>query len=171
MRGNFTIRRFGPILRKTAAWGGALIGDGYTEGVADWIPAAIYFDYLNPVNGLSYTTSGQHYLIAYYEVYVPVLGGYYWYDPLQLGFSDGFSDPFVIEDYYGEYTYVSYWISVPIYAGSTWATLTFQGQTQCPPGTPFTPTGVPCTNEPTPTPTSIPRRHRRQMLLASRFRK
>lgn len=132
--------------------GYALLGDGYTEGIADWIPAEIYFDYANPVNGLSYTTNGSHYLIAYYQVFVPVLGGYYWYDPLQLGFSDGFSDPFVLDDYYGGYTYVSYWESVPIYAGSTWATLTFHGQTQCPVGTPFTPTGVPCTSEPEPSP-------------------
>ncbi|MGI8669592.1 MAG: hypothetical protein ACR2J3_07030 [Aridibacter sp.] len=135
-----------------------LIGEGYTEGYADWNPAQIFFSYQYPINNEYYNVDTTHYLIEYYQVYSCFYNcGYYWYDPWGLGYT-GFAgvdnswdwwDSFY--SYPGSYTY--YWVSNPVVTGHTFDTIIYQGTSQCPTGMQFTPTGRSCNTTPTPTPT------------------
>ena len=132
--------------------GNALIGQGYTQGTGSSNPARLDFLYAAPINNLSYTTSGEHYLIAYYLVYVPVWNDYYWYDPWSLGFGfgeiGGGNEIYQAPDYSGYWSYITYWVSSQQYVGSTSHTIAYTGQTQCLPGQQFTTTGQPCASIP-----------------------
>jgi hypothetical protein len=128
--------------------GSALIGQGYTQGYADSIPARLDFGYAAPINNLSYTTNGDHYVIAYYLVYVPYWNDYYWYDPWNLGFGEIGGGYEIAPDYFGYFSYVTYWVASPQYVGSTSQTLNYSGQTQCLAGQQFTTTGQPCSSIP-----------------------
>ncbi len=134
---------------ETYGTGTAILGTGYTQGFADSIPAELNFDSFAPVSNGAYTTSGNHYVIAYYQVYIPVYFGYYWYDPFGLGFSEiGGGDPFYYPDEYGYWGYASYWVSSPQYIGTTSNTIAYAGQTFCLPGQQFTATGQACSSLP-----------------------
>lgn len=128
--------------------GYAVLGQGYTQGFADSVPARLDFGYAAPINNLSYATNGDHYVIAYYQVYVPFWNDYYWYDPWSLGFSGDPGWGFYAPDYFGYWSYVSYWVSTPQYVGNTSHAITYTGQTQCLPGQQFTSTGQPCSSIP-----------------------
>lgn len=137
------------------------IGEGYTEGYADWNPAEIFFSYQYPINNEYYNVDTTHYLIEYYQVYACFYNcGYYWYDPWGLGFNefagtDNGWDPWdSFYSYPGSYVY--YWVSNPVVTGHTFDTIIYQGTTQCPTGMQFTPTGQNCSTTPTPTPTPTP---------------
>jgi hypothetical protein len=136
---------------ETLPGGPAIIGEGFSQGYNDTRPAELQFDYRAPLKSAPYTVGGNHFLTAYYQVWVEVwTPGYYWYDPFQFGFA-GIGDGYEIysaPDYYGYFTYVSYWISMREYIGATSDTLIYQGQTQCLPGQQFTSTGQPCSSLP-----------------------
>lgn len=164
----------------------AVLGNGYSQGYADWTPAEIFYSYYSPVENVNYTTVTDHYVIAYYQVYVEYWGGgWYWYDPFQLGFSEmggGYEGP----GYYG-FGYATYWVAAPQFVETTYHSIQFQGQAQpyCNPGQQFSPSGVPCPSQcppgqqfasngtpcpnpiaiPTPTPTPTPDPARPQITI------
>jgi hypothetical protein len=136
-----------PVVSGVFLENATLLGTGYSEGYADFSPAIIYFAYNYPVAGQTYTEFADHYLIAYYQVYVPIYNGWYWYDPWQLGFMEiggGYEAPGI----YG-FGYAYYWQSQYIYIGSTTDSMIYCGQTQCGVGQQFSPTGVSCSFVPT----------------------
>lgn len=130
-----------------------MLSTQYTEGSSDYIPADIYYSYGYPVNGQYYNVDTQHYIIAYYQVYVEYWGGggYYWYDPWMLGFigDPGWGWGFEGPGLYG-YGYSYYWVAVPQTVANTFHTILYEGQSQCPPGQMFTPTGINCGDPPPP---------------------
>jgi hypothetical protein len=133
-----------------------VLGEGYSEGYADWIPAEIYFGYGYPRDYEYYNTDSTHYVLEYYQSYACFTNcGYYWYDPWGYGFAEGgYGGP----NFYG-YGGVGYWSVRRRKLGYTLATIIFQPPNQCQPGQSFTPAGNPCpTTEPTPTitPTPVP---------------
>ncbi|MCB1024718.1 MAG: hypothetical protein KDB79_10030 [Acidobacteria bacterium] len=130
--------------------GSAILRTGYTQGYGDSVPAELNFFSLAPVNNGSYTTNGNHYVVAYYQVYVPVYYGYYWYDPFGFGFSEGAggSDVYYSPDDYGYWGYATYWMESPQYVGTTSDTVTYTGQTLCLPGQQFTSSGQACSSLP-----------------------
>jgi hypothetical protein len=136
-----------PVVSGVFLENATLLGTGYVEGYADFNPAIIYFAYNYPVAGQTYTEFADHYLIAYYQVYVPMYNGWYWYDPWQLGFMEiggGYEAPSI----YG-FGYAYYWQSQYIYIGSTTDSMIYCGQTQCGTGQQFSPTGTSCSFQPT----------------------
>ncbi|MEZ5345223.1 MAG: hypothetical protein R2681_06655 [Pyrinomonadaceae bacterium] len=114
------------------------------------MPADLNFISLAPISNATYTTSGNHFVIAYYQVYVPVYYGYYWYDPFGFGFEagGGFEQPYYSPDDYGYWGYATYWLSSPQYVGNTSHTISYTGQTFCMPGQQFTSAGQPCSSLP-----------------------
>lgn len=133
-----------------------IIDNVYTQGYGSSVAALINYNYNYPINGHYYNVDTQHYFISYYQVYVPYWGGgWYWYDPYQIGFSEGYGSYDGPDYYYGLY-YASYWIANPQAAGNTYATIIYDGQNQCPSGQAFTPTGLSCTNPPPPPPPPDP---------------
>jgi hypothetical protein len=126
-----------------------LLGDGYTEGYADWIPAEIYTNYSFPINHEYYNTDTIHYVLEYYQYYTCFAScGYYWYDPWGYGFSEGIGGP----GFYG-YGGAGYWSVRRRRLGSTYATIQYTAPNTCQPGQQFDSSGNAC---PTPTPTPTP---------------
>lgn len=133
-----------------------MISDAYTQGYGSSVAAQINYNYAYPFNGQYYNVDTQHYIISYYQVYVPYWGGgWYWYDPWQLGFAGDWGTYDGPDYYYGIY-YASYWVANPQAAGNTFHTIIYSGQDQCPSGQAFTPTGLSCTNPPPPPPPPDP---------------
>lgn len=130
--------------------GNAILRTGYTEGYGDSVPAELNFISLAPISNATYTTSGNHFVIAYYQVYVPVYYGYYWYDPFGFGFESGggTEQPYYSPDDYGWWGYATYWQSTPQFVGNTSHTISYAGQTFCLPGQQFTSAGQPCSSLP-----------------------
>ena len=137
------------IFEENYGTGTALLGTAYTQGYADSVPAELSFDSYAPISNGIYTTIGNHYVIAYYQVYVPVFYDYYWYDPFGLGFEEiGGGDPLYAPDEYGYWGYATYWVSSPQYVGQTSNAIDYAGQTICLPGQGFTSAGQPCSSLP-----------------------
>lgn len=128
-----------------------VLGEAYTEGFSDWIPAEIYASYGFPINNEYYNTDTTHYVLEYYQVWACFYGcGYYWYDPWGYGFSEGVSGP----NFYG-YGGIGYWSVRRRRLGNTWATIRYTAPNTCEPGQMFDSGGNPCPS-PTPTPTPTP---------------
>jgi hypothetical protein len=135
-----------PVVSGVFLENNTLLGSAYSEGYANQDPAIVSFGYYSPVAGQTYTNWGDHYLIAYYQVYVPYWNDWFWYDPWQIGFLEaggGYEAP----GYYG-FGYAYYWFSQTIYIGSTTDSIVYCGQTQCQTGQQFSPTGVSCNFQP-----------------------
>lgn len=126
-----------------------VLGQAYTEGYSDWVPAEIYASYSFPINQQYYNTDTTHYVLEYYQIWACFYScGYYWYDPWGYGFSEGAAGP----NFYG-YGGVGYWSVRRRRLGNTWATIRYTAPNTCQPGQSFDATGNPC---PTPTPTPTP---------------
>ncbi|HRH44526.1 MAG TPA: NBR1-Ig-like domain-containing protein [Pyrinomonadaceae bacterium] len=139
-----------PAVESTFTEGATVLATGFNEGNAsNYTEAKVDMGYYTPAAGQTYCTYGNHYLVSYYQVYVDYWGGgYYWYDPWQLGFS-GTSGGYDGPGLFG-FGNSSYWESSVLYIGTTSACATYTGQTQCPVGQQFTPTGINCNSEPEP---------------------
>lgn len=126
-----------------------MLGEGYTEGYSDWVPAEIYASYGAPINNQYYNTDTRHYVLEYYQQYYCFYYcGYYWYDPWGYGFSEGYGGP----SWYG-YGGAGYWEVRRRRLGDTWATIQYRAPNTCQPGQSFDEHGNAC---PTPTPTPTP---------------
>lgn len=131
-----------------------LLGEAYTEGYADWVPAEIYASYSAPVNNQYYNTDTIHYVLEYYQYYTCFYScGYYWYDPWGYGFAEGgYGGP----NWYG-YGGAGYWSVRRRRLGNTAATIQYKAPNTCQPGQSFTESGTACpTPEPMPNPTPEP---------------
>ncbi|HEX8633127.1 MAG TPA: DUF4214 domain-containing protein [Pyrinomonadaceae bacterium] len=129
-----------------------LLGEGYTEGYADWVPAEIAFNYGYPSHNQYYNTDTRHYVLEYYQQYYCFYScGYYWYDPWGWGFAEGsYGGP----SYFG-YGGAGYWQVRRRRLGDTTHTIRYQAPNTCEPGQSFTANGEAC-SDPTPTPTPAP---------------
>ena len=127
-----------------------LLGDAYTEGYADWVPAEIYASFAYPIDNEYYNTDTIHYVLEYYQQYYCFYYcGYYWYDPWGYGFAEGsYGGP----SWYG-YGGAGYWEVRRRRLGNTWATIQYRDPDTCHVGQNFTETGRSCQGTPTPTPT------------------
>jgi hypothetical protein len=127
-----------------------MLGEGYTEGYADWYPAEIYFSYSFPTHNQYYNTDTRHYVLEYYQQYYCFYScGYYWYDPWGWGFSEGAGAG---PNYYG-YGGAGYWSVRRRRLGDTWHTIQYRAPNTCQPGQQFDSNGNAC---PVPTPTPVP---------------
>lgn len=134
-----------------------MLGEGYTEGYADWVPAEIAFNYGYPYHNQYYNTDTRHYVLEYYQQYYCFYScGYYWYDPWGWGFAEGggYGGP----NYYG-YGGAAYWEVRRRRLGDTWHTIQYHSSA-CQSGQQFDSNGNSCpiqTPTPTPTPTGPPK--------------
>ena len=129
-----------------------MLGEGYTEGYADWVPAEIGFSYAYPYHNQYYNTDTRHYVLEYYQQYYCFYScGYHWYDPWGWGFAEGggYGGP----NYYG-YGGAGYWQVRRRRLGDTWHTIRYVSST-CQAGNQFDANGNSCPI-PTPTPTPVP---------------
>jgi ribosomal protein L24E len=129
-----------------------MLGEGYTEGYADWIPAVIEASYAYPYHNQYYNTDTRHYVLEYYQQYYCfAYCGYYWYDPWGWGFAEGggYGGP----SFYG-YGGAGYWQVRRRRLGDTWHTIQYVSS-QCQQGMSFDSNGNSCPL-PTPTPTPAP---------------
>ena len=127
-----------------------LLGEGYTEGYADWVPAEIYYSYGYPYHNQYYNTDTSHYVLEYDQQYYCFYScGYYWYDPWGWGFTEGgYGGP----SYYG-YGGAGYWQVRRRRVGITTHTIRYVSST-CQAGNQFDSNGNSCP-APTPTPTPV----------------
>lgn len=129
-----------------------MLGEGYTEGYADWIPAVIEASYAYPYHNRYYNTDTRHYVLEYYQQYYCFYScGYYWYDPWGWGFAEGggYGGP----SFYG-YGGAGYWQVRRRRLGDTWHTIQYRS-TACQQGQQFDLNGNSCPVQ-TPTPTPVP---------------
>lgn len=129
----------------------AIVSQGQHQSYTVSYSAIFNHNYSNPISQMIYSVNGIHSATVVYQVYEEYSGGWYWYDPYQVGSLEGgnggwieYSDPF-----FGN---VTYWVNIPISLGVTSQSLVYQGVTQCQQGQQFTQSGAPCNYQPPPVP-------------------
>lgn len=108
---------YGRYSESSPTAGTRLLGDGYTEGYSDWLPAEIEASFGYPYHDRVYHTDTNHYVLEYYQYYGCFSScGYYWYDPWGYGYAEGsYGGP----NYYG-YGGAGYWSMRRRWVGFTW---------------------------------------------------